>query len=85
MCYEMKRSERVFGHVRSILQARGEATYDEVLRGLARKGVHLTYRALQARVKRWEHKGWIHTHRRGFPARASLFLPSECVIPIAEP
>ena len=80
MCDGMKRSERVFGHVRSILQARGEATYAELLHGLARKGIHLTYRALQARVKRWEHKGWIHTRRRGFPARASLFLPDERAI-----
>jgi len=71
----MKRRKRVFGHVQSILQARGEATYAELLHGLARKGIHLTYRALQARVKRWERKGWIRTRRHGFPARVSLFLP----------
>jgi len=75
LCSGMKRRQRVFGHVRSILHARGEATYAELLHGLARKGVHLTYRALQARAKRWERKGWIRIRRHGFPARASLVLP----------
>ena len=63
-----------WGVVRAYLQAHGEATYRELLDALSAAGQRMTERALQARIKRWEHRGRVVIERRGFPAVAIVKL-----------
>jgi KaiC/GvpD/RAD55 family RecA-like ATPase len=63
-----------WGVVRAHLQAHGEATYRELLDALSAAGERMTERALQHRVKRWEHRGRVVIERRGFPAVAVVKL-----------
>jgi KaiC/GvpD/RAD55 family RecA-like ATPase len=63
-----------WGVVRAYLQAHGEATYRELLDALSAAGERMTERALQARIKRWEHRGRVVIERRGFPAVAVVKL-----------